>query len=156
MHATRLRHQKMSASHSHGWEHDAAPLCRVPMSKRAAQQRITADVQTGCISCASGDGRYTPQSSLKHKGSDRRLPSLARAVMHCEAECINGLSAAQLGILLGSCVLTRAVHQAWPACCIRRQCCLQKLLCCAVMPEVVMLQLQVWRAHLVEHTNGRG
>ncbi|KAK9804120.1 hypothetical protein WJX73_001022 [Symbiochloris irregularis] len=32
--------------------------CRVPMAKRAAQQRITADVSTGCISCASGDGRF--------------------------------------------------------------------------------------------------
>lgn len=32
--------------------------CRVPMKKRASQQRITPDVQTGCISCASGDGRF--------------------------------------------------------------------------------------------------
>lgn len=32
--------------------------CRVPMRKRAAQQRITPDVQTGCICCASGDGRF--------------------------------------------------------------------------------------------------
>ncbi|KAI7842232.1 hypothetical protein COHA_004145 [Chlorella ohadii] len=32
--------------------------CRVPMRQRAAQQRITPDVQTGCICCASGDGRF--------------------------------------------------------------------------------------------------
>eukprot|EP00195_Chlamydomonas_chlamydogama_P006169 CAMPEP_0202890706 /NCGR_PEP_ID=MMETSP1392-20130828/1022_1 /ASSEMBLY_ACC=CAM_ASM_000868 /TAXON_ID=225041 /ORGANISM="Chlamydomonas chlamydogama, Strain SAG 11-48b" /LENGTH=226 /DNA_ID=CAMNT_0049574325 /DNA_START=193 /DNA_END=873 /DNA_ORIENTATION=+ len=32
--------------------------CRVPMRLRAAQQRITPDIQTGCISCASGDGRF--------------------------------------------------------------------------------------------------
>lgn len=31
--------------------------CRVPMKQRSSQQRITPDVQTGCISCASGDGR---------------------------------------------------------------------------------------------------
>lgn len=32
--------------------------CRVPLSQRANQQRITPDIQTGCISCASGDGRF--------------------------------------------------------------------------------------------------
>lgn len=32
--------------------------CRVPMKLRAFQQRITPDVQTGCICCASGDGRF--------------------------------------------------------------------------------------------------
>jgi bud site selection protein 31 len=32
--------------------------CRVPLHLRGAQQRITPDVQTGCISCASGDGRF--------------------------------------------------------------------------------------------------
>ena len=32
--------------------------CRVPMRVRAPQQRITPDTQTGCICCASGDGRY--------------------------------------------------------------------------------------------------
>ena len=32
--------------------------CRVPLKQRAGQQRITPDVQTGCISCASGDGRF--------------------------------------------------------------------------------------------------
>jgi hypothetical protein len=32
--------------------------CRVPMKQRGAQQRITPDVQTGCICCASGDGKY--------------------------------------------------------------------------------------------------
>lgn len=31
--------------------------CRVPLRARAKQQRITPDVQTGCISCASGDGK---------------------------------------------------------------------------------------------------
>ncbi|GAX79871.1 hypothetical protein CEUSTIGMA_g7311.t1 [Chlamydomonas eustigma] len=32
--------------------------CRVPMKQRSSQQRITPDVQNGCISCASGDGRF--------------------------------------------------------------------------------------------------
>lgn len=32
--------------------------CRVPLKKRAPQQKITPNVQTGCISCASGDGRF--------------------------------------------------------------------------------------------------
>jgi len=32
--------------------------CRVPLKKRAPQQRITPDVQTGCISCCSGDGKF--------------------------------------------------------------------------------------------------
>lgn len=32
--------------------------CRVPLALRGAQQRITPDVQTGCISCASGDGKF--------------------------------------------------------------------------------------------------
>ena len=32
--------------------------CRVPMRKRAPQQKVTPDVQTGCICCASGDGRF--------------------------------------------------------------------------------------------------
>ncbi|KAJ9527719.1 G10 protein-domain-containing protein [Haematococcus lacustris] len=32
--------------------------CRVPLALRGAQQRITPDVQTGCVSCASGDGRF--------------------------------------------------------------------------------------------------
>jgi len=32
--------------------------CRVPMKKRAAQQKVTPDVQTGCISCCSGDGKF--------------------------------------------------------------------------------------------------
>lgn len=30
--------------------------CRVPLKLRAAAQRITPNVHTGCISCASGDG----------------------------------------------------------------------------------------------------
>lgn len=33
-------------------------LCRVPMKNRTPQQRITPDVQTGCICCASGDGKF--------------------------------------------------------------------------------------------------
>lgn len=33
-------------------------MCRVPLRLRAPHQRITPDVQTGCISCASGDGRF--------------------------------------------------------------------------------------------------
>eukprot|EP00955_Chlamydomonas_euryale_P108358 365844-Chlamydomonas_euryale.AAC.8 len=32
--------------------------CRVPMKQRSSQQRITPDTQIGCISCASGDGRF--------------------------------------------------------------------------------------------------
>eukprot|EP00879_Flechtneria_rotunda_P000979 GHRR01001113.1.p1 GENE.GHRR01001113.1~~GHRR01001113.1.p1 ORF type:complete len:229 (+),score=65.09 GHRR01001113.1:138-824(+) len=32
--------------------------CRVPLRLRAPQQRVTPDVQTGCISCASGDGKF--------------------------------------------------------------------------------------------------
>ena len=31
---------------------------RVPLRLRAAQQRVTPDVQTGCVSCASGDGKF--------------------------------------------------------------------------------------------------
>lgn len=31
--------------------------CRVPLKLRGAAQRITPNVQTGCISCASGDGK---------------------------------------------------------------------------------------------------
>lgn len=31
---------------------------RVPLRLRGAQQKITPDVQTGCISCATGDGKY--------------------------------------------------------------------------------------------------
>eukprot|EP01024_Parvocaulis_polyphysoides_P060292 TRINITY_DN655_c0_g1_i1.p1 TRINITY_DN655_c0_g1~~TRINITY_DN655_c0_g1_i1.p1 ORF type:complete len:283 (+),score=45.77 TRINITY_DN655_c0_g1_i1:87-851(+) len=30
--------------------------CRVPLRQRAAQQKITPDVHTGCVSCVSGDG----------------------------------------------------------------------------------------------------
>jgi len=32
--------------------------CRVPLRKRAPQQRIAPDIQIGCISCCSGDGRF--------------------------------------------------------------------------------------------------
>ncbi|KAK9805129.1 hypothetical protein WJX72_000750 [[Myrmecia] bisecta] len=32
--------------------------CRVPLKVRGAQQKITPDVQIGCISCASGDGKF--------------------------------------------------------------------------------------------------
>ena len=32
--------------------------CRVPMRQRAAQARISPAVQTGCICCATGDGRF--------------------------------------------------------------------------------------------------
>jgi len=32
--------------------------CRVPLRVRSNQQKVTPDVQTGCISCASGDGRF--------------------------------------------------------------------------------------------------
>lgn len=32
--------------------------CRVPLHKRGSQQRLTPDVQIGCVSCASGDGKF--------------------------------------------------------------------------------------------------
>ena len=32
--------------------------CRVPMRARAPQQRVTPNVSTGCVCCASGDGRF--------------------------------------------------------------------------------------------------
>ena len=33
-------------------------MCRVPMRLRQGQSRVSPDVQTGCICCASGDGRF--------------------------------------------------------------------------------------------------
>lgn len=30
----------------------------MPLKLRSAQQKITPDVQTGCISCCSGDGKF--------------------------------------------------------------------------------------------------
>jgi bud site selection protein 31 len=33
-------------------------LCRVPLKQRAPQQRLQPSVLTGCVSCASGDGRF--------------------------------------------------------------------------------------------------
>jgi bud site selection protein 31 len=33
-------------------------ICRVPLRFRSGQQRISPNVQTGCISCASGDGKF--------------------------------------------------------------------------------------------------
>ncbi len=35
-----------------------ARVARVPLAVRGAQQRITPDVQIGCVACASGDGRF--------------------------------------------------------------------------------------------------
>lgn len=32
--------------------------CRVPLRNRTGHQRISPDVQTGCISCCSGDGKF--------------------------------------------------------------------------------------------------
>lgn len=32
--------------------------CRVPLRNRSGHQRISPDVQTGCISCCSGDGKF--------------------------------------------------------------------------------------------------
>lgn len=32
--------------------------CRVPMKNRTPQQKISPDVQTGCICCCSGDGKF--------------------------------------------------------------------------------------------------
>ena len=53
--------------------------CRVPLRKRAPQQRITPDIQTGCISCASGDGRFggpiwwnTPLEDEEAEAKDNR------------------------------------------------------------------------------------
>lgn len=54
--------------------------CRVPMKNRAPQQRVTPDVQTGCICCASGDGKFggpiwwnTPLDDVsKEKKEDNR------------------------------------------------------------------------------------
>jgi bud site selection protein 31 len=53
--------------------------CRVPMKKRASQQRITPDVQTGCICCASGDGRFggpvwwnTPMEDTEETAAENR------------------------------------------------------------------------------------
>ncbi len=39
--------------------------CRVPLKLRAAAQRVTPNTQTGCISCASGDGKVGPLSKWK-------------------------------------------------------------------------------------------
>jgi bud site selection protein 31 len=43
--------------------------CRVPLKQRAAQQRMTPDVQTGCISCASCAPRHTTLLDAKRIGS---------------------------------------------------------------------------------------
>ncbi len=49
------------------------------MKKRASQQRITPDVQTGCICCASGDGRFggpvwwnTPMEDTEETAAENR------------------------------------------------------------------------------------
>ena len=44
-------------SHQNNHNFGTTSHCRVPMKGRAVQQRVSPDVQTGCISCASGDGR---------------------------------------------------------------------------------------------------
>jgi bud site selection protein 31 len=53
--------------------------CRVPMKKRAPQQKITPDVQTGCICCSSGDGRFggpiwwnTPMEDTEETAAENR------------------------------------------------------------------------------------
>lgn len=53
--------------------------CRVPMKNRAPQQKVAPDVQTGCICCASGDGRFggpiwwnTPLDEGKEGKEDNR------------------------------------------------------------------------------------
>ncbi len=50
------------------------------MRKRAPQQRVTPDVQTGCICCASGDGKYggpiwwnTPMDDEEGEQTDERV-----------------------------------------------------------------------------------
>lgn len=53
--------------------------CRVPLRKRSAHQRIAPDIQTGCISCCSGDGRFggpiwwnTPMEDEEATAEDNR------------------------------------------------------------------------------------
>eukprot|EP00798_Chlamydomonas_sp_ICE-L_P017819 gene17819-24200_t len=54
MYVRKVMSRELKGNHNFG----TTSHCRVPMSKRGSQQRITPDVQTGCISCASGDGRW--------------------------------------------------------------------------------------------------
>jgi bud site selection protein 31 len=49
------------------------------MKKRAPQQKITPDVQTGCICCSSGDGRFggpiwwnTPMEDTEETAAENR------------------------------------------------------------------------------------
>uniref|UniRef100_A0A7S0V5F3 G10 protein n=1 Tax=Polytomella parva TaxID=51329 RepID=A0A7S0V5F3_9CHLO len=68
--------------------------CRVPLRARAAQQRITPDVQTGCISCASGDGKFggpvwwnTPIDEPKEEDRDgQEGPSKKRSAEEAEID----------------------------------------------------------------------
>lgn len=48
----------MLAIQKGGHNFKTTSLCRVPLRQRAPQQRCTPSVETGCISCASGDGRF--------------------------------------------------------------------------------------------------
>lgn len=40
------------------WAADIFYVHRVPLRNRSGHQRISPDVQTGCISCCSGDGKF--------------------------------------------------------------------------------------------------
>lgn len=48
----------MLAIQKGGHNFKTTSLCRVPLRQRPPQQRATPSVETGCISCASGDGRF--------------------------------------------------------------------------------------------------
>lgn len=59
--------------------------CRVPMRLRAPAQRITPDVQTGCICCVSGDGRFggpiwwnTPLEEEEGEGAEQNRATWAQ------------------------------------------------------------------------------
>jgi bud site selection protein 31 len=64
-------------------------LCRVPLKQRAPQQRLQPSVLTGCVSCASGDGRFggpvwwnTPPAEEEdedEEGAKRRVAAAAAA-----------------------------------------------------------------------------
>ena len=51
-------HEPCAASVQGNHNFGTTSHCRVPLKSRAGQLRITPDVQIGCISCASTDGRF--------------------------------------------------------------------------------------------------
>lgn len=48
----------MLAIQKSGHNFKTTSMCRVPLRSRPANQRCLPSVETGCISCASGDGRF--------------------------------------------------------------------------------------------------